>query len=72
MRLGVGIDVRCAAGQHDWVPVDVLRRPRQREQRCRGCGAYGMWMSAADAVRDTEWSMSEATSSLTSSRISER
>lgn len=61
MNLVGGLAARCAGGHHQWEPVDVLRRPSQREERCRGCGAHGVWMSAADAVRDAEWGTSRIT-----------
>lgn len=61
----VGLNAaRCAEGRHAWVPMDVLRRPGQHQERCRGCGAHGVWMSAADAVSGTERQASHATSSL--------
>lgn len=43
----------CAEGRHQWVPVDVLRRPGLHRERCRGCGAHGVRMSPSDDARDT-------------------
>lgn len=53
MLVGVSA-VRCAEGHHEWVPVEGLRSPGLRRERCRGCGAHGVWMPAADFLRDSD------------------
>jgi hypothetical protein len=51
----VGVSaVRCAKGHHQWEPVEGWRRPGLRRERCRGCGASGVWMPAADFLGDDE------------------
>lgn len=45
----VGVSaVRCAEGRHQWVAVDAPRTAGLHRERCRGCGAHSVWMSAAD------------------------
>jgi len=51
----VGINaVRCAEGHHQWEPVDGRRTPGARREQCRGCGARGVWIPAADVLRAFE------------------
>jgi hypothetical protein len=47
--LPVGVSAaRCIEGHHQWESVEDGRPVGIHREKCRGCGAHGVWMPAAD------------------------
>jgi len=46
--------MRCAEGRHEWVAITGFGKSGMHVERCRECGARGIWVSAAKLWSDAE------------------